>query len=257
MEGTEREVTERQIEQSLSRAASLFKTVADNPVVRGELFARGLTDAELERGWSLYAALLGFRNGRAAHSVSATFSTATEAAQAQNAIEAWDAPAFSAAKAVLGYRYPNVSKFLFYDLETATGLASIAGVEQFLERVTMLRQGRALGFSAEDGRGAVELLGARKILDDAQESELRRLIAVAKHGARPSEQRAREGAARHRAQQALEFLSWLHEWREVARVAIKRRDYLVALGLEQRDECTASAEKVLSPAPTFAAYDGE
>ncbi len=63
MEGTEREVTERQIEQSLSRAASLFKTVADNPVVRGELFARGLTDAELERGWSLYAALLGFRNG--------------------------------------------------------------------------------------------------------------------------------------------------------------------------------------------------
>ncbi len=149
--------------------------------------------------------------------MSTTFSTATEAAQAQNAIETWDAPAFSAAKAVLGYRYPSVSKFLFYDLEAATGLASIAGVEQFLERVTMLRQGRALGFSAEDGRGAVELLGARKILDDAQESELRRLIAVAKNGSRPSEQKAREGVLRQREQQALEFMSWLHEWREVAR----------------------------------------
>jgi hypothetical protein len=235
------EITERRIELSLSRAASLFKTVARNPVVRGELLARGLTDAELERGWSLYSALLGFRNGRATHAVGA--SNTTEAAEALNAIDAWDAPAFSAAKAVLANRYPSVEKFLFQDLAATTGPASLAGVERFLERVSMLREGKARDTERDDGRGAVELLAARKILDEAQESELRRLIAVAKGGARASELRSLEAVAPEREQQAIAFLSWLHEWREVARVAIKRRDYLIALGLAQRRSRSAEPPK--------------
>jgi hypothetical protein len=253
------ETTETQIELSLIRAVSLFKTVAENPAVRGELFARGLTDAEIERGWSLYAALLGFRNGRAAYAVSATYSGATEAAQALDAIEAWNAPAFSAARAVLGHRYPNVEKFLFYDLEAASGRASLDAVEQFLERAAMLRAGKALGFSPEDGRGALELLGARKILDEAQESELRRLIALARDAAPVSELRAREGVARQRERQALEFTRWLHEWRAVARVAIKRRDHLIALGLVERDRGSTEAEKIPAPAvqSRLAAHDGE
>jgi hypothetical protein len=226
------EITERRIEQALNRAARFFKAVARNPVVRGELLARGLTDAELERGWSLYSALLGFRNGRAVHPVSAV--TETEAARALNTIDAWDAPAFSAAKAVLAHRYPSVERFLFSDLAPATGPASVAGVERFLERVSMLREGKANLPNVDDGKGAVELLAARKILDEIQESELRRLIAVAKGGARASEFRAAAAMAPERQQQAIAFMSWLHEWREVARVAIKRRDYLIALGLAER-----------------------
>jgi hypothetical protein len=235
------EITERRIELSLNRAASFFKTVARNPVVRGELLARGLTDAELERGWSLYSALLGFRNGRAVHAVNVV--SETEAARALNAIDAWDAPAFSAAKAVLANRYPNVEKFLFENLAPATGPASVAGVERFLERVAMLRAGSAAGLSSEEGKGAMELLGARKILDDIQESELLRLISVAKSGARPSEFRAPDAVAPEREKHAIEFLSWLHEWREVARTAIKRRDYLIALGLAQRRSRAAVADQ--------------
>jgi hypothetical protein len=30
------------------------------------------------------------------------------------------------------------------------------------------------------------------------------------------------------------YVDWLHEWREVARVAVNRRDYRIALGLAQR-----------------------
>ncbi len=234
------EITERRIELSLNRAASFFKTVARNPVVRGELLSRGLTDAELERGWSMYGALLGFRNGRAVHAVSAV--SETEAARALNAIDAWDAPAFSAAKAVLANRYPKVERFLFEDLVASTGPASVAGVERFLERVAMLRAGKAAGLSAEESKGAMELLGARKILDEIQESELRRLISVAKSGARPSEFRAPDAIAPEREKQAIEFLRWLHEWREVARTAIKRRDYLISLGLAQRRSRSAAAE---------------
>jgi hypothetical protein len=247
------EITERRIELSLTRAASFFKTVARNPVVRGELFARGLTDAELERGWSLYGTLLGFRNGRAVQAVNAV--SETEAARALNAIDAWDAPAFSAAKAVLANRYPRVGQFLFEDLVAATGPASVAGVERFLERVAMLRAGKAAGLSSEDGRGAMELLGARKILDEIQESELLRLIAVAKSGARQHELRAPDAVAPEREKQAIEFLSWLHEWREVARTAIKRRDYLIALGLAQRRSRGALREPVEEGAAVAAESD--
>jgi hypothetical protein len=33
---------------------------------------------------------------------------------------------------------------------------------------------------------------------------------------------------------AQRYISWLHEWREIARVAVARLDYRLALGLGQR-----------------------
>ncbi len=225
------EITERLVELSIARAASFFKTVSRNPVVRGELLSRGLTDEELRRGWSLYSAVLGFgpdSNVQAAASV-----PETSAARALNAIDAWDAPTFTAAKAVLEARHPKVSAFLFADLAPATGPAAVAGAERFLERISMLRDGRAPGVAPQAGKAASELLSLRRLLDAEQEAELRKLVATAKSGAQPNELRVSEPDPA-RDEQARAFVVSRSEWREIARVSIKRRDYQIALGLAQR-----------------------
>ena len=56
------ELNEVQIERWLDRGSKFFKTVSRNPVVRGALLARGLTDEELAQGWKLFTALHGFSN---------------------------------------------------------------------------------------------------------------------------------------------------------------------------------------------------
>jgi len=150
------EITEVQIDRWLERGGKFFKTVARNPVVRGALLARGLTDEELATGWKLYTDVHGF--GALSEARAAIPETA--AAQAINEIDAWDAPAFAAAHAVLDARYPEVAAFLFENLEASVGIAAVAGVERFLERVDALREGKAASVNAETGRAAAALLVA-------------------------------------------------------------------------------------------------
>ena len=224
------DISEEQIDRWLERASKFFKTVARNPVVRAALLERGLSDAELARGWQLYSELNGFGG-----EVSARAAThETIAAQAINAIDAWDAPAFGAARVVLEARYPEVAAFLFENLAAAEGVAAVAGVERFLDRIAALREGKAPGVSAETAKAAVELLATRKILDAARESELRRLLAIVRQGARPEEVGPAPTSGPRRGQVARAFITWAHEWREVARVAIARRDYRISLGLATR-----------------------
>lgn len=224
------ELNENQIERWLDRGSRFFKTVARNPVMRGALLARGLTDEELAQGWKLFTELHGFSSATVARP--ATRETA--AAQAINEIDAWDAPAFGAARAVLEGRFPDVARFLFDNLEASVGVAAVTGVERFLDRVAALRDGKATGVDAGAARAAVALLATRKIVDAARETELRALIETARRGAQPDEVVPAPVLDPERSQVASAFVTWLHEWREVARVAIARRDYRISLGLAQR-----------------------
>ncbi len=44
------EINEAQIDRWLERGGKFFKSVARNPVIRGTMLARGLTDDELKHG---------------------------------------------------------------------------------------------------------------------------------------------------------------------------------------------------------------
>jgi hypothetical protein len=204
--------------------------VSRNPVVRGALATRGLTDEELGHGWSFYTELLGF--GGKAEARATTQQTAS--AQAINELDAWDAPSFSASHAVLDARYPDVSAFLFQNLEATTGVAAVVGVERFLDRYALLRDGKAPNVNVEQGKAAAGLLAIRRIVDPARERELRKLIETARLGARSEEVAAPAEVDPRRLEVAAAYINWLNEWREVARVAIARRDYRISLGLAQR-----------------------
>lgn len=239
------EINEAQIDRWLERGGKFFKSVARNPVVRGALRARGLTDEELGRGWQLYSDLNGFGGQGQARATTKE----TAAAQAINAIDAWDAPAYSAAHAVLDARYPEVSHFLFENLEANVGVAAVAGVLRFLDRISLLRDGKAPTVDAVQGRSAVDLLATRKIVDTAKEAELRSLIETARLGARPDEVIEPPEMDPRRRQVAESYINWLNEWREVARIAIARRDYRISLGLAQRRQPSDEPDEPV-PAPT-------
>ncbi len=249
------EMTEVQIDRWLERGGKFFKAVARNPVVRGTLRARGLTDEELSRGWELYSELLGFgaqTRARAGYKE-------TAAAQAINAIDAWDAPTYSAAHAVLDARYPAVSGFLFESLTATTGVAAVAGVQRFLDRVDQLSEGQAPGVDPEQGRAALDLLATRKIVDTAKKAEMRALIETARVGARPGEVIEATEVDPRRQELAESYFNWLNEWREVARVAISRRDYRIALGIAQRRQngtSSADDEEVPAASPVVPAAAG-
>jgi len=224
------EIMEAQIDRWLERGGKFFRTVARNPVVRSTLVARGLTDHELETGWKLYTDVHGF--GKLSEARAAIRETAAE--QAINEIDAWDAPTFAAAHAVLDARYPEAAAFLFANLEATVGITAITGVERFLDRVDALRDGKASPVNTDTGRAAAALLATRRIIDDKRAAELRALIATARLGARPEEMIPAPEVDVRRHEVARAFIAWLHEWREVARVAVARRDYRISLGLAQR-----------------------
>jgi hypothetical protein len=224
------EITETLIERWLERGTKFFRTVSRNPVVRGSLLPRGLTDEELAKGWQYYGELHGF--GGKAEDRPATKVTA--AAQAINEVDSWDAPTYSAAHAVLDARYPLVARYLFENLEAAVGIDAVVGVERFLDRLAVLRAGNAPAIEPAEQQAAVALLGTRKIINETREAELRRLIATARLGARPEEVIEAPDLDPRRQSVAESYINWLNEWREVARLAIHRRDYRIALGLAQR-----------------------
>jgi hypothetical protein len=224
------EIDEILVDRWLLRGTKFLKTIARNPVVRGSLLARGLTDEELERGWRLYSALIGFNVQGEARSATRE----TNAAQAMNHVDAWDAPAYMAAHAVLDTRYPEVSAFLFNNLEASTGVEAVVGVEHFLDRVDQLRAGTAPTIDPDQGRTAVQLLATRKIIDEQREEELRNLIATTRRGARPDEVIEAPTLDPNRQKVATEFIEWINEWREVARLAISRRAFRISLGLARR-----------------------
>jgi hypothetical protein len=222
------QISDALLNRWIERGGKFFRTVGRNAVVRATLLVRGLDDDELARGWALYSETLGFGPGAP---ISAARDT-TAAAAALNELDAWDAPAYAAVRAVLDARSPKVSSFLFQNLESAQGPAAAAGVERFLARIDVLRQGKADGVSAKDGRAAVALLAVRKILDEPREQQLRALLETVRKGAQPDEAITHEQDPR-RAEVVREYVAWLHEWREVARTAIARRDFRIALGLAQ------------------------
>jgi hypothetical protein len=243
------DINEGQIDRWLERGGKFFKTVSRNPVVRDTLLARGLTDEELTKGWQLYSELHGFGTQVAARP--ATRETAS--AQAINELDAWDAPSYAAARAVLDARFPQVATFLFENLQASSGAAAVAGVERFLDRVDALRKGEAGAIASDTARAAAALLATRRIIDEKRTSELRALIAAARRGAQPHEVIPAPQMDPKRRDVAAAYISWLNEWREVARVAIARRDYRISLGIAQRRQASDETDAPDEPAPDVSA----
>ncbi len=228
----QREVSEKVLDETSARALKFLGALSTNRVIRAVLAARGYTQAVHQAGFELVFAAVGYT--RAADAAVDT----PEATSALAAIDAWDEPNFRIASAALTAAFPDQHTFLFQDLTAQTGAASLGSVRTFLDRLDALEQGKDRKATHKADLAAIEKLADRGLTKE-ERARVRGLLAVVQDGPTDAEVAAHkeleiepESPAQRAAK--VELRAWYVEWSEIARVLIKRRDHLIALGLAKR-----------------------
>jgi hypothetical protein len=191
----------------------------------------GYSEAEHEKGWELALPVLGY-NPKAPSPGAGTPSAQSEAI---SEIDQWDEPNFARAGAALNHLHPDQHEYIFGDgLQPAQGVGAIASVETFVNRVVALRDGTDPDREAtrDADKEAVATLERRNIFNAEIEAHLKALLATAKAVTLPVDTSRESDPAFQAA--AKKFDAWLNDWRETARTSVKRRDYLIRLGLAKR-----------------------
>lgn len=183
--------------------------------------SRGYTEKDHNEGWRLLHAVSGFvvDDGEPADPTDAVVREAIVA------LDAWDEDGSRLTRAALGRLHPNASAFVLIGLAPTTGVAAILSVKNLLDRFDALAK-------EPGGKAALETLAQRGITT-AERARLRALVKVAESATPVRPETASDDAAAH-----LECLRalrvWYEDWSDTARVAVKRRDHLILLGLAKR-----------------------
>jgi hypothetical protein len=239
-------VTQQTLDATPARAMKFLYAIGTVPAIRAALAARGYTQKEHERGWSLLHAASGY-------SQQADFGIQADPAvlAAVNAIDAWDEDGFRIVQAALTRLHPEQAKTVLAGIGPSTGAASVVGVKLLLDRLDTLAKSKN-----HSDEAAMKTLAQRGITE-AERKRLRSLVDVAEKGtsAAPPDRSAAERAAAERQQALIDLRAWYEDWSEMARAVIKRRDRLIRLGLAQRHSRRKPAPAP-APAPATATASG-
>lgn len=222
------------LEETPPRAAKLLNAIGAEPVIRTLMAQAGMTDEDIAEGGKLLLACW-------AQPPSVASNHDTPEAKLQRAataeLDQWDEPHFGRFSATLRRHHPSAGAYVFHNLTASTGAGAVAGVATFLNRVDVLEKGSdpARVEQKKDDKKAVELLASRG-LDKKERARLGELVKVALQptGSLPAapEADAKREAAREAALTALK--DWFEEWAASARAVVKKRGYLIRLGLANR-----------------------
>jgi hypothetical protein len=243
------QIDRRTRERNVTRAAQFLGTLSRSPEIRLVMeTAAGYTPEDHQRGWDLLLAVMGYRQGPSGAPLPQR-PIDQEAAVA--ALDQWDAPAFERARAALQVNFPDQLAYIFDGLKAAEGPEAVGGVKAFIDRVTKLAEGTdtARAATKDQDRAAADLLAKRKILDAETEKRLRALIEDATRLApAPIALPSIEDSPEYRAA-TTGLHAWLTDWRGQGRNIIRRRDYLIQLGLSERRTNAEGDEPALPEAP--------
>jgi len=216
------------LDETPARALKFLGAAGYNTTIFAILSKRGYTAATHEQGWQLLLAASGYRK------LPTTGAQTPAGREALEALDAWDEPNFRVARAALEGEFPAQADYVFADLSPQIGTGAIVSVTTFLDRRDALAKGR--DGTAKEDKAAVKKLSERGITDEVC-ANLRKLLgdAVAAPAA-PKEPAApapdADPAAAKNAK--VELYRWYSEWNAIAHADIKRRDYLLQLGLATR-----------------------
>jgi hypothetical protein len=222
------------------RALRLLAAAGKSLPIRALLRSKGYTDEDHKEGWDLLHRASGFGLGEPDETEDA------EVGRAVTALDAWDEPNFRIIRAALERRHPAQAKFVFDNLVPQVGPGAVLSVKTLLDRLDALERSPERKATRKADLAALKTLEGRGITR-AERERLRELVKIATGDA--SGAGAEEGAEGARGvpepelpvvdseqhQRALVDLhAWYKEWSETARALIKRRDFLVRLGLATR-----------------------
>jgi hypothetical protein len=218
----------RQILEDLGgRVLQLVGAIGTNANIRALMASAGYTADDHAEGWAKLHRSQGYQAVPA--------SPPAEDKKVHDAlaeIDNWDEPNFRRHKAALVRLHPAQADFLFNDLASSKGIAAVAGVKRFLDRVDVLENDpQGVRASTRDAdRAAVATLVKRR-LTPAVRAHLRELIGIVEKGT-PEGALPISDEERHLA--LIDLKHWYDDWAETAHTIVKRRDYLIRMGLASR-----------------------
>lgn len=227
------EFSKEVLEGTPERVTRFLNGIGAEPTIRTLLFEAGMNDEEIVEGRTLLLACIASPKGAPA-------ATVTEEVQMQRKataeLDEWDEPSFTRYGATLRRHHPEAWRYVFNDLAAATGASSVKGVATFLARVDALDKGTDKEREAmkDEDKKAVELLALRG-LDSKERARLQELVHVALGPTAPLPNGfAEDELGEARRSSLVSLKSWYDEWAAAARAVIKKRAYLIRLGLASR-----------------------
>ncbi|WP_437645984.1 hypothetical protein [Sorangium sp. So ce362] len=226
------EYSDAVLETTPERATKFLMGIGAVAAIRTLMAGAGMTDDDIIEGRALLLDVLAAPRKTGA-------SADTDDARAQRAatgeLDQWDEPNFARYAAALRRRFPEVHAHVFKDLAPSTGTASVQGVATFLARLDALENGAApdrAGMKQSDKK-AVAFLATRG-LEKAERKRLQGLVDVALGPTSPLPAPTELPEAAHRREALVKLRAWFDEWATTARAVIKKRGYLIRLGLANR-----------------------
>jgi hypothetical protein len=230
-------VTRETLDQTPVRALALLRTIGTIPVVRHAMESRGYTDAVHREGWALLHAASGYGGA----SLQASLDGAVR--DALVSLDNQDEDIFRTVKAGLKNRHPDQAKYVLEGIGPTTGAAVVVNVKILLERFDTLETGKERKATRTADHAAMATLAARGITT-AKRKELAALVAKAEQPADTSDLASEEASAAQEQEHVAALTAlrvWYEEWSEIAKVAVKRRDHLIRLGLSKRKSAPKKA----------------
>jgi hypothetical protein len=238
MADTEREGPSRQVlAETPGRVLKFLGAAGKSLGIRAILRKHGYSDEDHREGWELLHEVTGFTEAEPPEVEDAAVASAT------TELDAWDEPNFRMARAALERRHPEQAKFVFLELEPQAGPGAVISVKKLLDRLDALEKATERKKTRKEDHAALETLAKRGMTKEERD-RLRELVHIAM-AANAGEAEAEDEAgsadpkgpvvdSEEHVGTLLALHGWYREWSETARATIKRRDYLIRLGLAHR-----------------------
>jgi hypothetical protein len=230
------EASRTTLEATPVRVLTFLRAAGTSKAIRALLAARGYTPADHNEGWSLLHKVSGLRESDRPEEID------TGVRDAINELDNWDEDGYRLTRAALTRRHPVQAEFVLNGLAPATGGGAVLSVKNLLDRFDALEKNPARKATRAEDHAALATLAARGITPQ-ERARLRALVNAAQTAVEiePDRHARDETAAKAQLEKDLIALrAWYVDWAETARVGVKRRDYLIRLGLGQRRQPSKS-----------------
>jgi hypothetical protein len=233
------EYSDEVLEQTPERATKFLSGIGAVPVIRTLLAQAMMGDEDILEGRGLLLDALALPQGPEAVND-------TEQARAQRAataeLDQWDEPNFARHRAALHRHFPNQEVYVFHDLSASTGPSAVTGIATFLARLDALEDGTDLHRQAtkKEDKKAVQLLASRG-LTRAERGRLGALVGVALGPTKALSDAPAPAADTARRQALVKLKDWYEEWSATAKAVVKKKGYLIRLGLASRKRSARKA----------------
>lgn len=232
-------VTRETLEDTTDRAIKLVRGIGTSRVIRAIVMDRGYTQAIHAKFWKLIRLSCGTADDDTLIEVEDP-----EVRASIQFVDARDELFFQILTATFKHNFPEQGAFVLKGgLGPSTGIQSVVNMGIALDRLDVLESGPERKATRPQDHAALALLAERKI-DKAARDELRKHVTAAEL-ARPvslDDVTASEDPEMVRLEAQVELRKLYEEWSEIAKATIKRRDYLIRLGLATRRSPTQPEE---------------